>query len=170
MQPLRLRKLEPEEIAFNQRINAVFLSKEELSFEEAVREYRRIEAEFVERAGDNQYHVVETRRRITEWLLKQALRDEPPHEVCCQIWHEMLQRGFSDIERRHTMSDHYALCCQYNGEFDAGLAVVEPLIAEIEQALETEATVLTPENRAFYEENLKTHRRIRDELKAGIRE
>ena len=43
------RKLEPEEIAFNQRINAVYLS-EELSFEEAVREYRRIEAEFVARA------------------------------------------------------------------------------------------------------------------------
>jgi hypothetical protein len=168
MQPLRLRQLEPEEIAFNQRINAVFLSKEELSFEEAVREYRRIEAEFVERAGDNQYHVVETRRRITEWLLNQALRDEPPHEVCREIWHEMLQRGFSDIFLRFTMSGIYARCCQMNGEFDAGIEVLEPLIAEAEQSL-AEAT-LTPNNRAFYEDQLASHRNIRDELKAGIRE
>lgn len=164
-------KLEPEEIAFNKRINAVFLSKEEISFEDAVREYRRIEAEFVERAGDNEYHVVETRRRITEWLLKHALMiDEQPQEVCREIWEEMLQRGFSDVERRHTMSDLYARCCQMNGEFDVGLAIVEPLIAEIEQLLEAKPTTLTPQNRAFYEENLQIHRKIRDELKAGIRE
>lgn len=169
MQHLQLRKLEPEEIAFNQRIDSVFLSKE-ISFEEAVREYRKIEAEFVERAGDNEYHVVETRRRITEWLLQEALRDEQPHEVCREIWHELLQRGFSDIFLRYTMSGIYARCCQMNGEFDAGLAVIEPLIAESEQALEAETTTLTPPNRAFYEENLRIDRKIRDELKAGIRE
>jgi hypothetical protein len=40
---------------------------------------------------------VETRRRITEWLLDEALRNEQPHEVCREIWAEMLQRGFSDF-------------------------------------------------------------------------
>jgi hypothetical protein len=167
MQPLRLRKLEPEEIAFNQRMNTVYLS-EELSFEEAVREYRRIEAEFVERAGDNEYHVVETRRRITEWLLSEALRDGQTQEVCREIWHELLQRGFSDIFLRHTFSGIYARCCQMNGEFDAGIAVLEPLIAEAEQALAD--TTLMPNGRAFYEQQLEGHRKIRDELKAGIRE
>jgi hypothetical protein len=167
MHPLRLRKLEPEEIAFNQRINAVYLS-EEMSFEDAVREYRRIEAEFVERAGYNEYHVVETRRRITEWLLQHALRDEQPHEVCRELWHELLQRGFSDVWLRYTMSGIYARCCQMNGEFDAGIAVLEPLIAEAEQALAD--TTLTPNMRAFYEDKLAIDRKIRDALKAGIRE
>ncbi|MDC0741098.1 hypothetical protein [Polyangium mundeleinium] len=161
-----LRKLEPEEIAFNQRINAVFLS-EELTFEEAVREYRGIEEEFVERAGDNESHVVETRRRITEWLLSEALRDEQPHEVCREIWHELVQRGFSDRDRRYWMSGIYARCCQMNGEFDAGLAVIEPLIAEAEQALADPA--LPPNPRIFYEYALPIDRKIRDELKAGIR-
>ena len=161
-----LRPLEPEEIAFIERINAVYLS-EELSFEEAVQEYRRIEEEFVERAGDNESHVVETRRRITEWLLEEALRDEQPQEVCREIWHELLQRGFSDIFLRYVMSGIYARCCQVNGEFDAGIAVLEPLIAEAEQALET--TTLPPNGRAFYEDQLATHRKIVDELKAGIR-
>jgi len=160
------RKLEPEEIAFNHRINAVYLS-EEMSFEEAVREYRRIEAEFVERAGDNEDHVVETRRRVTEWLLDHALRDEQPHEVCREIWHELLERGFSGIENRHWMSGIYARCCQMNGEFDAGLAVLEPLIAEAEQGLAD--PTLPPNPRAFYEQELARDRKIRDELKAGIR-
>ncbi|MDC0741096.1 hypothetical protein [Polyangium mundeleinium] len=161
-----LRKLEPEEIAFIERMNAVYLS-EELDFEEAVREYRQIEAEFVERAGDNEYHVVETRRRITEWILSEALRDEQPHEVCREIWHELLQRGFSGIEKRHSMSGIYARCCQLNGEFEAGLAVIEPLIAEAEQGLAD--PTLPPNPRAFYEQELAIDRKIRDELKAGIR-
>jgi hypothetical protein len=167
MQPLRLRQLEPEEIAFNKRMNAVYLS-EEMSFEEAVLEYRRIEAEFVERAGDNEYHVVETRRRITEWILSEALRCEQSHEICRAIWEEMLQRGFSHIFLRFTMSGIYARCCQMNGEFDAGIAVLEPLIAEAEQSLAE--TTLTPNNRAFYEDQLACDRKIRDELKAGVRE
>jgi hypothetical protein len=161
------RKLEPEEIAFNKRINAVHLS-EEISFEDAVREYRRIEVEFVERAGDNEYHVLETRRRITEWLLVQAHKDEQPQEVCREIWHEMLERGFSDLELRHTMSGIYARCCQMNGAFDEGLAVIEPLIAEAEQALAD--TTLTADTREFYENQLAHRRKMREEFKAGIRE
>ncbi|UQA56098.1 hypothetical protein [Polyangium aurulentum] len=161
------RKLEPIEIAFNKKISAVHLS-EEISFEDAVREYRRIEAEFVEMVSDNEYRVVETRRRITEWLLMQAHKDEQPQGVCREIWHELLERGFSDLEQRHTMSGIYARCCQMNGEFDEGLAVIEPLIAEAEQAL-ADAT-LTADMRAFYEDQLAHRRKMRDEFKAGIRE
>ena len=165
---LKRQKLERDEIEFNNRINAVFLSKQELSFEDAVREYRRIEAEFVERDGDNEYRVVETRRRVTEWLLHHAHKDEQPQEVCREIWEEMLQRGFSDLEKRHTMSGIYARGCQMNGEFDEGIAVLEPLIAEAEQALAD--PTLAADMRKLYEKELAIHREIRDELKAGIRE
>ncbi len=161
-----LRKLEPEEKAFLARVNAVFLS-EDLSFEEAVREYRKIEAEFVERAGENEYHVVETRRRITEWILSEAHLSEQPHEVCRQIWQELLLRGFSDTHMRYLMSGIYARCCQMNGEFDAGIAVLEPLIAEAEQALAD--PTLGPSLREYYQYELASDTRIRDELKAGIR-
>ena len=161
-----LQRLEPEEIAFIKKINMIYFS-EELSFEEAVREYRRIEEEFVARAGDNEYHVVETRRRITEWILGEALRDEQPQEVCREIWHELLQRGFSDVMKRYVMSGIYARCCQMSGAFDEGLAVIEPLIAESEQALAD--PTLTPYMREYYEHELASDRKIRDELKAGFR-
>ena len=162
------RKLEPEEIAFTQAVQAVFLREKELSFEEAVREYRRVEAEFVERAGNDEWDVLETRRRITEWLLTFACRAEPSMEACREIWEEMLQRGFTHLERRYTMSGIYVRCCQYNGEFDEGLAIAEPIIAEIEQVLD--GTTLTPEMRFDCEQLLRIHRKVRDELKAGIRE
>jgi hypothetical protein len=162
------RKLEPEEIALTQRMNEVYFRerKNELSFEDAVREYRQIEAEFVERAGDDESQVVETKRRITESILRSAYENEQPHEVCREIWEELVQRGFSNEERRHNLSDTYVQCCQFNGEFDAGLAVLEPLIAELEQRLED--TTLTPEMHHSCDMTLNTHRRMRDKLKAGI--
>ena len=129
-------EMEPEEIAFHQRVNEIFLRKQKMSFDELVRQYRQIEAEFVERAGDNAHHVVETKRRITEWLLTEAHRERQPYEECRAIFEELVQRGFSDMFQRQMMSGIYVRCCQRYGEFDAGLAVIEPLIAEVEQLLE----------------------------------
>ncbi|UQA54975.1 hypothetical protein [Polyangium aurulentum] len=162
------QKLEPGELAFNKKINAVILSRE-LSFEDAVREYRRIEAEAVEEAGDNEARVVKTRRRTTEWILVHALEAEQPMEVCREIWQEMLQRGFTDLNKRYTMSGIYARCCQYNGAFEEGLAIIEPLIEELEQlfADEAKAAELTPAMRYDCEQQLRIHRKIREELKAG---
>ncbi|UQA63442.1 hypothetical protein [Polyangium aurulentum] len=163
------RKLEPEEVAFTQAVHAVFLREKELGFEEAVREYRRVEAEFVQREHDEEWKVVETKRRITEWLLNFAYRADQPMEVCRQIWEEMLQRGFTDLERRYTMGGIYVRCCQMNGAFDKGLAITESAIAELEQlfAAEAEAPTLTPAMRYDCEQSLRIYRKIRDELKAG---
>lgn len=160
------KQLEPEEIAFTQSIHAVFLREKELRFEEAVREYRRIETEFVERSRNDEFKLKETQRRITEWLLSFAFRADQSHQVCRDIWDELVQRGFSNAEKRHTMSGIYARCCQDHGEFEAGIAVLDPLITELEQLLQD--PTLTPEMRAFGEYYIVIHFEIRDELKAGI--
>ncbi|MBK9259952.1 MAG: hypothetical protein IPM54_08970 [Polyangiaceae bacterium] len=159
------RKLTPREIALTQRVNAVQFREcnGELTFEQAVREYRQIEAEFVECADDDE----ETKRRITESILDSACKSDQPHEVCREIWEELVQRGFSNEERRHSMSMTYARCCQSNGEFDAGLAVIDPLINDLESSLDD--TMLTPKMRHFCGSTLQLHRMLRDELKAGIR-
>ena len=73
-----------------------------------------------------------------------------------------------DREHKWIFTGIYARCCQMNGEFDAGLAVLEPLIAESEEWL-AHAT-LTPALRAYWEHNLTTDYKLRDELEAGIRE
>ncbi len=86
------RKLEPEEIAFNEKINAVFLNRA-LTFEEVAREYRRIEEESVEL--DDEFKATETRRRISEWLLMHASYTDAPHEVCQAIWDELVRPGLT---------------------------------------------------------------------------
>jgi len=160
-------ELEADEVDFVQRMHEVRMREESLGFEAAVREYRQIETEFVQREADDEWAVIETKRRITEGLLDLALRSSQPQEVCREFWEEMLQRGFSGIDMRHMMGDVYARCCQQNGEFDAGIEALDPLIAELEQLLQS--TTLTTQNRAFCNENLHLHTKIRDELKAGIR-
>jgi hypothetical protein len=150
-----------------QRIVAVLRRRRELSFDESVREYRQVEAEFVERAGENEAKARATKQSITNHLLMEAERTEQPHEVCRDIWEELVHRGFLTMELRHVLSRTYARCCQYNGEFDAGIEVLDSRIAELEQLLQE--STLTPENRFYCDENIRMHNEIRDELKAGIR-
>ncbi len=56
---------------------------------------------------------------------------------------------------------------QMKGEFEAGLQVMLPLIAEFEEWLKN--ATHTPKMRAFWEGKLAVDYKIRDELKAGIR-
>lgn len=161
-------ELGADEVEFVQRMHEVRMREEDLGFEAAVREYRQIETEFVAREANEEWKVIETKRRITESLLDCALRATQPQNVCRELWEEMLQRGFSGIDMRHMMGGIYALCCQENGEFEAGIAVLTPLITELEQLLQRDT--LTPQNRKFCEENIRMHKKIIDKLKAGIRE
>jgi hypothetical protein len=154
---------------FVRSISALFkrADAEGMSFEEELREMRRLEAESVQRAVDGGLSVPETKRRIIGWMLGRALERRAPLDVCRQIWEEQLERGFSNLERRLSMSGIYAECCQLHGAFDEGLAIIEPLIPETEQVL-ADTTLAWPERRD-YGELLQDHRKLRDELKAGIR-
>jgi hypothetical protein len=55
-------------------------------------------------------------------------------------------------------------CCQNNGEFDAGLAVVEPLLAELQRQVNTG----TDDDMASdsYPEEIARLEKLRDELQA----
>ncbi len=158
----------PVEIAFTHEISQVTLRLLELTFEDAVREYRRIEADFFTRVGADEEDVIEIQRRITANILVAAHGNEQAHDVCTAIWEELVQRGFSDREKKCIFTGIYARCCQMNGEFEAGIAVLEKLIPESEEWLKN--ATLTPELRAYWEHDLAMAYKVRDELKAGIRE
>ena len=158
----------PDEIEFTQKLSETILRELEWPFEKVEREFRRIEKEFVARAGDNQEVVLDVKQRVSKQILGAACRADQPHEVCRKIWEELIERGFSNHETMRNNTAIYARCCQFNGEFAAGIAVLEPLINEMEQALKGKA--LKKKERKFYEKDVTTFRKIRDELEAGIRE
>jgi len=160
--------ISPDELAFTQKLSETILREMEWPFDEVVREFRRIEEEFVARAGDNQEVVLDVKRRISKQILGAALGADQPHEVCRAIWEELVERGFSNHETMRNNTAIYARCCQFNGEFAAGIAVLEPLITEMQQSLKGKA--LKKKERKWYEKDVTTFCKIRDELKAGIQE
>ncbi len=158
----------PEEVAFTDSISQVLLRSLELTFEETEREFRRIEKEFVARVRDNEDDALEIKRRITSKILAAAHSHERSYEFCRAIWGELVQLGFMDREHKWIFTGIYARCCQMNGEFDAALELVDSLIPEIAQ----QGKDATPgsELRAHCVELLGSYQKIRDELKAGVRE
>ena len=156
----------PAEIAFTHATSQVTLRLLEVTFEEAVREYRRIEADFITRVDDDEEDIMEIQRRITASILVAAHGYEQSHEVCTALWEELVQRGFTDREQKCILTGIYARCCQMNGEFDTGIGVLEKLIPESEEWLKN--ATLTPELRAYWEHDLAMDYKVRDELKAAI--
>jgi hypothetical protein len=157
----------PDELAFTQRVSEAILREMQWPFEKVADEFRRIEEEFVGRAGDNQEVALDFKRRISKQILGAALGADQPHLVCQKIWDELVERGFSDHETMRNNTAIYARCCQFNGEFAAGIAVLEPLITEMEQSLK--GKVLKKKERKWYEKDVMIFRKILDELKAGIK-
>jgi hypothetical protein len=149
------------------RIESVLIHEPPLSFEEMLQEYRKIEAELVERAGGDEFDVIETKRRIAEWILTAAfLRDQPFH-VCENAWNNLVVLGFSSRFMKCSMTCTYADCCWENEQDQVGLTVLEPVILELEQWLSE--TILEPQWRADYESLLRGLQKRRDEFTASIK-
>ena len=150
------------------RIGLVFAKRPWPGFEWAVQEYRQIEAEIIASAHYDDFLILELRRRIAEWIVKAADRDDVPLQQFQAAWNDLLALGFTDIEKKGEMLIYHAEYCLNNEHYDEGLAALEPAIAEYETWLQS--AVLEPKLRTFFEEHLG-HMKFRHEgllaLRAG---
>ncbi|MRG91163.1 hypothetical protein [Polyangium spumosum] len=150
------------------------------SFAEVAADYKRIEADIVGRAGEGeafQAFVLEVRQTIAEYLLKAAYMLEQPFQVCREAWNDLVCLGFRRISERCWMTQHYAESCEFNQKPEEGVAVLEPLLAELERGLEAELArrsearaKLEPPGGApspsFYRDWIKSLAKLRDKLEA----
>jgi hypothetical protein len=152
-------------IAFDQALGVATLKSIKTNFASAVADYRAIEAEFLERIGDNEENSRQVRRLITETLLRMAWQKDEPFETCQRYWNDLVQLGFYRIERQCFMTWFFADSCRKYGHTEMGLAVLDPLIAELER-LCTEPTV-TKQAAKCYDERLLSLRNLRAELESA---
>jgi len=165
------RTMTPEERAFVQAHGALLIKslKPTRTFAEAVLDFRKLEAEFVTRAGDDEFDVVETRRRIAETIVDLAHEKHPPFEVCREAWNDLVRLGFSGIDIECNMAWRYADCCAYDERPDEGLAVLAPLIAKLEGLLEETKGTGAEYPARFYENELEQLGSVREVLEAQKR-
>jgi hypothetical protein len=133
-------------------------------FADVVREYKLVEEEFIRRAADNNVDAGETKRRVAEAIFKTGVATRQPFDVCQKWWDELRKVGFTNIDRTCTMSWFYGDCCLCNMQSAAGIAVIEPLIAEVERLL-AEPTV-TEAAAEYYRYEIDNLGKLREKLKA----
>jgi hypothetical protein len=154
----------PGEMEDAQRIGLVYAKRPWPGFEAAVQEYRQIEADLIARPGIEAWYLLELRRRIAEWIINCASRDDIPFEQFQEAWNGLLALGFTDDEKRRHMTWVYADYCLSNEHYDVGLTVLEPVLAEFEQWLQE--TAREPKLKEFDFRELAGLQRIRDGLVA----
>lgn len=147
------------------RIESVLMTNPPLGFEEIVEQYRIIEAELVQQAGNDQFDIIETKRRIAEWILTAASWRNQSFDVCQKAWDDLLALGFTSRYTNCNMTCIYVDCCLNAKQYEAGLAAVEPIIAELEDWLAV--TNLEPHWLSDYESGLAGLKKRRDKLQAA---
>lgn len=151
-------------IAFERAHGVASLKNIKTDFTSALADYRAIEAEFVVRVGDNEENAQQVRRIMAEMLLEKAWQTEEPFETCQRLWNDLQRLGFYRIERQCFMTWYFADCCRAHGQMNMGLAVLNPLIAELERLrAEPSVTKLAAE---CYDDRLVSLRKLRARLEA----
>jgi hypothetical protein len=140
------------------------------SFASVLSDYRRIEAEFTAAAGEGEAFeecVLAIRARTAEAILMAASMLRAPFPACRDAWAEFVRVGQDKSWMYPTI---YVEICLANNEPEAGLAVVEPWIAEIEQKLEEPKKPLQSvgETRVTLKGQLKELHEFRDALLAKV--
>ncbi|TKD08342.1 hypothetical protein E8A74_15570 [Polyangium fumosum] len=163
--------MEKDELAFAKANGKLLVEsvKSSRSFAEATLDFRKLEAEFVERVGDDEFIALETRRRIAEHILMLAHDKRPPFDVFRETWNDLVRLGFSGIDRECSMSWFFADGCAYDERPDEGLAVLEPLLAKLERLLEGTRGTGEKYPAHFYENELEQLENLRDVLEAQKR-
>lgn len=154
---------------FTRASNAILLNSFDRtrSYAEVVDDYRKVEAEFVARMGDDELGVLETKRRIAESIFSLARRKAPSFEVCREAWNDLIRVGFTGLLMKYMHSWMYADFCAFDEQPEDGLAVLEPLRVELEGRIEQARAARLPT--MFCEDELAILRRLQDELEAQRR-
>lgn len=134
------------------------------TFAEMVSEYRQAGADLLTQLQtDEAFFVAVVRRHVAAGILEKAYEYRESFDVCQNVWNELLECGLGDITDKCALTRLYAECCLFNQQPDAGLAVVEPLIAELRDHLDGDAdSGIRPD---FYERKIARLEKLRDELK-----
>jgi len=141
-----------------------YIKNKEVDFASVVANAQAIETEFLVRIGDNEENAQQVRRRVAEFLLQAARDKDQPFETCQRYWNDLLQLGFYRIERQCNETWLFAEICREHGQTDMGLAVLDPLIAEVER-LRAEPSV-TDFAAEYYDQELGYMRKLRAKLEA----
>lgn len=135
------------------------------SHAEMVSEYHNAEADFLARLeGDNKTFEPDVRSHFATAILEDAYERHEAFEICQTAWNELVRYGFADLGHRCAATRIYAESCLFNRHPDEGLAVVEPLLAELGEHRDGNAAMgIRPE---FYTRKISRLERLRDALRA----
>lgn len=152
-------------IRLSKVISQVRRSSSERSFSENVDAYRQAEADFIAQFQPTEsFYQVEVRRQILYGILEESYKRRQPFEVGCNVWDEVVQCGFAKLTDRCAITRLYAGYCLFNQQRNAGIAVIEPLLAELRTHIDEGTNTEMPVQR--YPREIARLEKLRDELRA----
>ena len=161
---IRDRPTTPKESEFWKKLTAILVKEPDMEYADVVHAYRQLEDEFVKRADEGEVDALETKRHITERILRAAHDAEQPFDVCRDAWNALVELGFSSIDTYCNMAWFYAKSCMFNGQYDTGIDVLDLVSTEIHRRCDEPGLIKWKKD--HFDEELTTLGKLRDGLVA----
>jgi len=126
-----MKKLERQ---FVRELGDVFARSEQMSFEDIVDAFKAVESHHVE-LETRPILILETKRRVAEWMLMAATDKRCPHEISRVKLDNLFKLGFTNLQVKATMCLFFARYCRATSHAREGIELLEPVVEELQSEL-----------------------------------
>jgi hypothetical protein len=131
-EPLEQRERELSQ-ALARALEDVYVKGPDMKFEDLVKSYKLVEESFLPKVAGNEVLILETKRRVAELILYSALEKKCSFGLCERLFNEVVDLGFTNLEKKANVYMVYSRYCLQIGHNDEGNRLLIPLKAELEE-------------------------------------
>lgn len=128
--------------AFARQVSGVLVESSTKQYLDLVREYRRIEREYVERCADNRSAALDLRRRTAEMIFSAGIERRCSLSTSRRRFRELCRLGFTDVERKTEFYLIYSRRLLRYGRARAALRLLRQIQSELGRRLQTKQSRL----------------------------
>jgi len=121
--------------ALAQELQKTFGQKREMEFLDLVRALKSIEMAYVEKFEGDPLAASETRKRVAELILYSAIDKGLEFAECQRLFNDLVQLGFSDLERKSTITIIFSRYCLETKHRQQGVDLLKALESELQDAI-----------------------------------
>jgi hypothetical protein len=107
-------------------LEETYIKSLKLPFDQSKTMFKSVEETFLEKT-DNNFLVIETKRRTAEWILYSATSKKMPCNLCRQLFDELKNLGYTNLEKKSNIIINYSKYCIEEGNQGEALKLLKEL-------------------------------------------
>jgi hypothetical protein len=121
--------------ALGRALENIYVNTPNMEFDDLAKSYKEVEEAFLPKIAGNEFLALETKRRVAELMLYSAVEKQLPFELCQELFNNLAQLGFTNLEKKSSVYLIYSRYCLHFKHKNEGTRFLEQLKVELNDEL-----------------------------------